>query len=116
MYQLRIKELKRNNKVKDNHNLCANVKYRGVVVIQSSGGLSKEQIEQMVNEAEQFAESDKKKKVLIQTRMGRGYGPNCMECTVHCYHLEYLTCRKYVCRCIYHMWKSIVGIKYWPTS
>ena len=39
------------------------VKYHGVVVIQSSGGLSKEQIEQMVNEAEKFAESDKQKKV-----------------------------------------------------
>jgi len=34
-----------------------------VVVIQSSGGLSKEQVEQMVNEAQEFAESDKKKKV-----------------------------------------------------
>ena len=29
------------------------------IVLQSSGGLSKEQIEQMVHEAEQFAESDK---------------------------------------------------------
>ena len=47
--------------------MCASVKYHCTVVIQSSGGLSKEQIEQMVNEAEQFAESDKKKKVLIQT-------------------------------------------------
>ena len=37
------------------------------VVIQSSGGLSKEQIEQMVNEAQEFAESDKKKKVTSDT-------------------------------------------------
>ena len=34
-----------------------------VVVIQSSGGLSKEQIEKMVHKAEEYAESDKKKKV-----------------------------------------------------
>lgn len=36
------------------------------IVIQSSGGLSKEQIEKMVNEAQEFAESDKKKKELIE--------------------------------------------------
>ena len=65
MCQPRTKGLKRNNKVKRNHSLWASMKYHGVVVIQSSGGLSKEQIEKMVNEAEQFAESDKKKKVLI---------------------------------------------------
>ena len=36
------------------------------IVLQSSGGLSKEKIEQMVHEAEQFAESDKQKKDLIE--------------------------------------------------
>ena len=34
-----------------------------VVVIQSSGGLSKDEIENMVREAEKFADSDKQKKV-----------------------------------------------------
>ena len=109
MCQLRTKELKRNNKVKDNHNLCASVKYHGVVVIQSSGGLSKEQIEQMVNEAEQFAESDKQKKVLIQTsRSRRGYVPNWMEVIVCCYQPGYLTCT-------YVSLYTIIseGIKYW---
>merc|ERR1711981_467115 len=38
------------------------------VVIQSSGGLSKDQIENMVNEAEQFAEADKLKRELIDER------------------------------------------------
>jgi len=38
-----------------------------LVVIQSSGGLSKDDIENMVNEAEKFAEEDKKKKDLIET-------------------------------------------------
>ena len=33
------------------------------VVIQSSGGLSKDEIENMVRKAEQHAEDDKKKKV-----------------------------------------------------
>ena len=36
------------------------------IVLQSSGGLSREQIEQMVHEAEQFVESDKQKKDLIE--------------------------------------------------
>ena len=36
------------------------------IVLQSSGGLSKEQIEQMVHGAEQFAESDKQKKDLTE--------------------------------------------------
>ena len=34
------------------------------VVIQSSGGLSKDEIENMVRNAEQFAEEDRQKKVL----------------------------------------------------
>lgn len=34
------------------------------VVIQSSGGLSKDEIENMVKNAEKFAEEDRKKKVL----------------------------------------------------
>ena len=37
------------------------------VVIQSSGGLSKEDIEKMVRQAEQFAEEDKKKKEIVET-------------------------------------------------
>ena len=37
------------------------------VVIQSSGGLSKDEIENMVRNAEQFAEEDKKKKVSCGT-------------------------------------------------
>ena len=36
------------------------------IVLQSSGGLSKEKIGQMVHETEQFAESDKQKKDLIE--------------------------------------------------
>ena len=36
------------------------------IVLQSSGGLSTEQVEQMVHEAEQFSESDKQKKDLIE--------------------------------------------------
>ena len=38
-----------------------------IVVIQSSGGLSKDDIENMVHEAEKFAEEDKKKKEVIET-------------------------------------------------
>merc|ERR1711978_425396 len=38
------------------------------VVIQSSGGLSKDQIENMINEAEQYKESDSKKRELIDER------------------------------------------------
>jgi len=38
------------------------------VVIQSSGGLSKDQIENMVNEAEQFKEQDEAKRDLIEER------------------------------------------------
>lgn len=41
------------------HVLC----YSSVVVIQSSGGLSKDEIENMVRNAEKHAEEDKKKKV-----------------------------------------------------
>ena len=37
-----------------------------LVVIQSSGGLSKEDIENMVRNAEQYAEEDKKKRELIE--------------------------------------------------
>lgn len=37
------------------------------IVIQSSGGLSKDDIENMVHEAEKFAEEDKKKRELIET-------------------------------------------------
>merc|ERR1719374_344592 len=36
------------------------------IVIQSSGGLNKDQIENMVREAEQHAEQDKKKKVIVE--------------------------------------------------
>merc|ERR1711893_402605 len=38
------------------------------VIIQSSGGLSKDQIENMVRESEQFAEQDSKKRELIDER------------------------------------------------
>merc|ERR1739838_998075 len=38
------------------------------IVIQSSGGLSKEEIENMVNEAEQFKEQDEAKRDLIEER------------------------------------------------
>merc|ERR1719318_493170 len=37
------------------------------IVIQSSGGLNKDQIENMVREAESFAEEDKKKKEMVET-------------------------------------------------
>ena len=40
-------------------NICYNIS----VVIQSSGGLSKDDIENMVRNAERHAEEDKKKKV-----------------------------------------------------
>jgi len=36
------------------------------ITIQSSGGLSKDEIENMVNEAEKFSESDKKKREAIE--------------------------------------------------
>lgn len=35
------------------------------VVVQSSGGLSKDQIENMVKDAEKYAEEDKKRRELI---------------------------------------------------
>lgn len=38
-----------------------------LVVIQSSGGLSKDDIENMVNEAEKYAEDDKKRKEMVET-------------------------------------------------
>merc|ERR1712174_67394 len=38
------------------------------IVIQSSGGLSKDQIENMVRDAEKYAEEDKKRKELIEER------------------------------------------------
>ena len=37
-----------------------------VVVIQSSGGLSKDEIENMVKAAEQYAEEDKKRKETVE--------------------------------------------------
>ena len=37
-----------------------------VVVIQSGGGLSKDEIQNMVNEAEKYAEEDKKRKETIE--------------------------------------------------
>lgn len=37
----------------------------GIVVIQSSGGLSKDEIENMVKDAEKYAEEDQKKKVFF---------------------------------------------------
>ena len=40
--------------------------YSFAVVIQSSGGLSKDEIENMIKRAEQFAEEDKKKKEAIE--------------------------------------------------
>ena len=39
--------------------------FHSSVVIQSSGGLSKDEIENMVKEAEKYAETDKKRKVWI---------------------------------------------------
>ena len=36
------------------------------VVIQSSGGLSKDEIENMVREAEKYADSDRQKKVSVK--------------------------------------------------
>ena len=39
------------------------------VVIQSSGGLSKDEIENMVREAEKFADSDRQRKVRIKLWM-----------------------------------------------
>lgn len=41
--------------------------FNQIVVIQSSGGLSKDDIENMVKEAEKFAEDDKKKKEMVET-------------------------------------------------
>merc|ERR1711871_457763 len=38
------------------------------IVIQSSGGLSKDQIEQMVNDAESFAESDRARREIVELR------------------------------------------------
>ena len=38
-----------------------------VVVIQSSGGLSKDEIENMVREAEKYADSDRQRKVSINS-------------------------------------------------
>jgi molecular chaperone DnaK (HSP70) len=43
------------------------------VVIQSSGGLSKDEIENMVRNAEKHAEEDKKKKVAFSIKLGRSY-------------------------------------------
>lgn len=40
--------------------------YIFTVVIQSSGGLSKEEIENMVKRAEQYAEEDRKKKEVVE--------------------------------------------------
>ena len=37
-----------------------------VVVIQSSGGLSKDEIENMVTDAEKYADEDQKRKVRLQ--------------------------------------------------
>jgi len=37
--------------------------------IQSSGGLSEDQIQQMVRDAEQFASTDKKRKEMIEASM-----------------------------------------------
>ena len=42
---------------------CGNVFVLYLVVIQSSGGLSKDEIENMVRNAEKHAEEDRKKKV-----------------------------------------------------
>lgn len=38
------------------------------IVIQSSGGLSEDEIQKMIHESESFADSDKKKKEMIETR------------------------------------------------
>ena len=40
--------------------------------IQSSGGLSDDQIQQMVRDAEQYATTDKKRKEMIEVRNGAG--------------------------------------------
>ena len=89
MYRLRIKELGKNSKVielererkkeRERNNsivfltcsfirlgqLCGLFKFSSLVVIQSSGGLSKDEIENMVKDAEKYAEEDQKRKVKI---------------------------------------------------
>jgi molecular chaperone DnaK (HSP70) len=40
--------------------------------IQSSGGLSEDQIQQMVRDAESHAENDKKRKEMIEVGLGLG--------------------------------------------
>lgn len=69
MFQQRTRELERNIKVRyPSIFLLLPVVMEAdfcfcVVVIQSSGGLSKDDIENMVRDAEKFAAEDKKKKV-----------------------------------------------------
>ena len=86
MYQLRIKEQGKNSKVRERErererencivfltcSLLRSVyscmilfKFSSLVVIQSSGGLSKDEIENMVKDAEKYAEEDQKRKVKI---------------------------------------------------
>lgn len=45
--------------------------FSAAVVIQSSGGLSKDEIENMVKNAEKYAEEDRRRKV-PRSRLGRG--------------------------------------------
>lgn len=68
MCQLAIRVLERNNKVSD---FLKNVwrqcqRLLVAVVIRSSGGLSKDEIENMVRNAEQYAQQDKVKKERVE--------------------------------------------------
>jgi hypothetical protein len=55
---------KKNISLKTNHFLCL---FFTTVIIQSSGGLSKDEIENMIKKAEQFAAEDKVKRDRIET-------------------------------------------------
>ncbi len=72
----RTRELEKNIKVKNNnpsspphthaHFLPAVNLFFFTVVIQSSGGLTKDEIENMVNSAEKFADEDRKRKEMVE--------------------------------------------------
>lgn len=68
MCTLRTKALARNIKVSFPlpSSLMIHVSLCRVVVIQSSGGLSKDEIENMVNAAEKYAEEDKRRKEAVE--------------------------------------------------
>ena len=62
-----IEELEKNNKVNLKNNfLIFLATVLALVVVQSSGGLSKEQIENMIKEAERHAAEDAEKKETIE--------------------------------------------------